>query len=99
MSQLTPEVSARELTTLAWRRTTLRWVVVAVVAARIFTDTVGRVVVVVALATIAAAVLLSLSAARASLPDDRGTPPVRLGVVALGTLALAILALVWVLSQ
>lgn len=99
MSQLTAEVSARELTALAWRRTTLRWVVVAVVAARIFTDTIGPVVVIVAFVTIAAAALLSLAAARESLPDDRGTPPVRLAIVAAGTLVLGLVALVWVLSQ
>lgn len=99
MSQLSAELSAREMTTLAWRRTTLRWVVVAVVAARIFSDTVGRVVVVVAFVTIAAAALLSLAAARANLPDGRGTPPARLAIVVAGTLLLGLVALVWVLSQ
>jgi small-conductance mechanosensitive channel len=99
MSPLTAEASAREMTALAWRRTTLRWVVVAVVAARIFSDAIGRAVVIVAFVTIAAAALLSLAAARESRPDDRGTPPVRLGLVAAGTLVLALVALVWVLSQ
>ena len=99
MSELTAEASARELTMLAWRRTALRWVVVAVVAARIVTGAVGPVVVIVALAAIAAAVVLILAATRVNLPDARGTSPVRLGIVAFGTLALAALSLVWVLNQ
>ena len=97
MSELTAEVSARELTMLAWRRTALRWVVVAVVAARIFTDTVGRGRGDRRARDDRGGRALSLAAARASLPDARGTSPVRLGIVAVGTLALGVVALVWVL--
>ena len=99
MSQLSAEVSARELTVLAWRRTALRWVAVAVVAARIFTDTIGPAVVVVAFVTIAVAVALSLAAARENPPDALLKPALRLGVVVVGTLALGVSALVWVLAQ
>lgn len=99
MTQMSPETSARELTILAWHRTALRWVAVAVVAARIFTDTVGPAVVVVAFVTIAAGVALSLAAAREDPPDALRKPALRLGVVVVGTLGLGVAALVWVLVQ
>jgi len=99
MSQLTPEAAARHLTVLAWRRTALRWVVIAVVAARIFTDAIGPVVIVVAFVAIALAVALNIAVERESLPDVLRTAAVRLGIVAVGTLALGIACLFWVLAQ
>ena len=42
MTRISADASARELTVLAWHRTALRWVVVAVVAARIFTNAIGQ---------------------------------------------------------
>ena len=103
--------SARELTLLAWRRTILRWVVVAVAAARIFSDELGAAVVVVALVTMVAAALLNLAATREfsqvktgsglpapSLPGTLRRPTPRLAITASGTLVLGLVALWWVLK-
>lgn len=106
-----PLDSARELTVLAWRRTILRWVLVAVVSARIFSDELGPAVIIVALATIAGGVLLNFAASRAfsgvrtgsglpspGVPQLLRSPTVRLGLAAGGTLVLGLAALVWVLT-
>ncbi len=99
MNQLTPLAAAREQTLLAWRRTSMRWVVVAVIAARIFTDTIGAAVIAVAFVTIAVAAAVNFAAARDSLPDAVRGPALRLGTAVVGTVALGVASLVWVLAQ
>ena len=99
MTRISADASARELTVLAWHRTALRWVVVAVVAARIFTNAIGPAVIIVAFVTIAMAVALGRAAAREDSPDAVRTPALRLGVVVVGTLVLGLVALLWVVSQ
>lgn len=99
MTPLSPQAAAHELTVMAWRRTVLRWVVVAVVAARIFTDTIGAAVVVVAFAAVGTAIAFGVAASRNSLPDALRKPAVRLGILVSATLLLGAVALVWVLSR
>ena len=98
MSGITPEASARELTVLAWRRTTLHWVVVAVVAARLFSQSLGAAIVAVAFATIVVAAALSAVASRRQLPDARGTSAVRLGLVFVGAVGVGVVSIAWVWS-
>jgi hypothetical protein len=77
----------------------MRWVVVAVIAARIFTDTIGAAVLVVAFVTIAVAAAVNFAAARDNLPDAVHGPVLRLGSTVVGTVALGVASLVWVLAQ
>ena len=103
--------AARELTMLAWRRTALRWVVVAVVAARVLSDDLGIGVVVVALLAIAAAWLVSLAARREfshmapssdsatpTLPGTVRRPTPRLAIATVGTLLVGLVSLWWVVA-
>jgi len=111
LSFLDASDQARELTVLAWRRTLLRWAVIAIVGARVFADQFGTPVVAVALAVVAVAVGLNFVASREfskvrsgsgvpapRLPDAVRKVRVRLAVLAVGTAAVALLALVWVLT-
>ena len=104
--------SARELTVLAWRRTLLRGVVIAVIAVRVFTDEVGPVLIGVTIAVIAGAALLNLAASRAysdirsgsglpapDLPSVLRRPTLRMGIATVATLVLGCVALVWVLAR
>ena len=91
-------VAARNLTTLAWRRTMLRWAVIAVFAARVFSDTLGAAVVVVALVTIAVAAGVSLQLSRQfaeNAPDAAYSPVPRLAIIGLGTVLVGVAALAW----
>lgn len=112
MTSLSPEDAAREQTVLAWRRTLLRWVVIAVVAARILSEEFGEVVIAVAFVTIVGAALLNLAASREyssvrmgtglpspRVPDALRTPEVRLGILAVATLVLCLAALAWVVAR
>src|SRR6187402_924617 len=58
MTQLASEDAAREQTVLSWRRTALRWVVVAVVAARFFSEEIGAPLIIFALVVIVGAAWL-----------------------------------------
>lgn len=112
MTTLDPEDAAREQTVLAWRRTALRWVLVAVVAARFFSEEVGAPLVIFALVTIVAAAALNFVVSREyskvrtgsripspGMPDALRTPAVRLGILAVATAALCLAALLWVVSR
>ena len=103
--------TARELTILAWRRTILRLVLVAVVAARLFTEQFGALVIAVALVTIVSAAVLNLAATREfsqvssgsglpapTLPGTLRRPTPRLAITAAGTLLLGLVSLWWVLK-
>lgn len=103
---------ARELTVLAWRRTLLRGVVIAVVAARVFTDEVGLVLIVVAAVVIAGAAVLNLAASRAysdistgsgvpapKVPSQLRRPTLRMGIATAAPLVLGCVALWWVLAR
>jgi hypothetical protein len=97
---VTPETSARELTVLAWRRTALRWVVVAVVGARLFYDALGGVVVAAALFAILVAAGLSIHVTREfGGPDAPHSPVPRLAVLVVGTALVGLVALWWVLAR
>lgn len=99
---MTPEVSARELTVLAWRRTALRWAVVAVVAARLFFDVLGVAVVIAALVVIALAAWVSIRVSRdfgQALPDAASSPVPRLAGAVVGTCVVGLSALWWVLVR
>lgn len=102
---------SREMTVLAWRRTILRGVVIAVVAARLFSAQFGAVVVVIALVVVAAGVWLIFAASRqfSDVRSDSGRPSasvahalhhptVRLAVTVSGALVLALASLWWVWS-
>jgi len=99
---VTPELSASELTVLAWRRTALRWVVVAVVAARLFFDVLGLAVVAAALVVIGLAAWVSIRVSRdfaRARPDAASSPVPRLAGAVLGTLVVGVVALWWVLAR
>ena len=109
MSKLSATAAARELTVLAWRRTLLRWAVVVVVAARVFTAEFGVVVVASALVVLAVAGLINLAVSREfsniatdsdvaapRLPQPLRRPSVRLAALFTGTLVVCVLALAWV---
>jgi len=99
---VTPEASARELTVLAWRRTALRWVLVAVVAARVFFDELGLAAVAAALGVIVLAAWVSFRVTRefsASRPDAPSSPIPRLAGAVVGALVVGVVALWWVLVR
>jgi hypothetical protein len=100
---------ARELTVLAWRRTILRGVIIAVVAARVFSHEFGAVVIVIALATVGVGIWLNFAASREFsdvrsgsglpspwIPDALRRPTARLGITAGGCLILGLASLWWV---
>jgi hypothetical protein len=112
MTQLAPEDAAREQTVLAWRRTALRWVIVAVVAARFFSEEIGAPLIIFALVVIVGAAWLNLVVSREyshmrsgagfpapDMPDALRTPQVRLGILAGATLVLCLGALAWVVTR
>jgi hypothetical protein len=103
-----PLDTANELTVLAWRRTLMRWALVAIVGARIFTETFGVVVVIVAFVTIAGALVLNFAASRQYstirtgsglptpwMPSALTRPLFRIGVTTVATLVVGLAALAW----
>ncbi|MGC4175705.1 hypothetical protein [Demequina sp.] len=98
---MTPETSARELTVLAWRRTSLRWVVVAVVGARLFAEALGWIPVALAAVTILVSGALSIHISRelgGKRPDADHSPVLRLAAACglAGLLGLVALWWLWV---
>jgi hypothetical protein len=111
VSELSSIDAAREQAVLAWRRTALRWVVVAVVAARFFTEEIGWPLVAFTLVVILAAVALNFVVSREysavstgsgvpspGMPDALRKPAVRLGILAVATGALCVVALAWAIT-
>jgi hypothetical protein len=95
---VTPDASARELTVLAWRRTSLRWVVVAVVGARVFSEALGWIPVALAAATILVAAALSIHISRelgGKQPDADHSPVPRLAVAVVLAGLVGVVALWW----
>lgn len=104
--------SARELTVLAWRRTLLRAVLIMVIAARLFTDEVGPVLLGVTGVVIGGAALLNLSASRhystirtgsglpaPDVPSVLRRPTLRMAITTAGTLVFGCVALLWVATR
>ena len=99
---MNPEASARELTVLAWRRTALRWAVVAVVGARLFSEVLGWVAVAVALLVLAVAAALSIHTARefgGNGPDAVNSPVPRLATACGLAALLGLVALWWLWAR
>ena len=99
---MSPETSARELTVLAWRRTSLRWVVVAVVGTRVFFEALGWVSVAVTLVVIAVAAALSVHTARefaGNGPDAAKSPVLRLAAASGLAALLGVVAFWWLLAS
>lgn len=95
---MTPEASARQLTVLAWRRTGLRWVVVAVVGARLFAEALGWIPIALAIVTILVVAGLSIHTARefaGERPDALHNPVPRLALAACLAGLLGLVALWW----
>ena len=100
---------SREMTVLAWRRTILRGVIIAVIGARLFSAQFGAVVVVIALVVVGVGLLLNFAASREFsdvssgsglpspwIPDALRRPTARLGITACGCLVLGLASLWWV---
>jgi len=90
------------MTVLAWRRTALRWVVVAVVGARLFVEALGWLPIAIALLTVVAAAALSLHTARelsGNRPDAAHSPVPRLAVACGLAALLGLVALWWLIVR